>query len=61
MLEALEGEVSRALSGIQRGIEVLEARQATLRSGDAGAAGAGTDPHDVWYADEDPGGPIQPA
>ena len=59
MLEALEGEVSRALSGIQRGIEVLEARQATLRSGDAATGVA--DPDGGWYGDEDPGGPIRPA
>ena len=59
MLEALEGEVARALSGIQRGIEVLVARQATLRSDEAGQTAPDVD--QGWYADEDPGGPNRPA
>jgi cell division septum initiation protein DivIVA len=55
MLEALEGEVSRALNGIQRGIEVLEQRQAELRGAPTVDAGAG-DRDDEWYEDEEAGG-----
>jgi cell division septum initiation protein DivIVA len=38
ILESLEAEVRKALSGIEKGIDELEARQADLRGDEAGAA-----------------------
>jgi vacuolar-type H+-ATPase subunit H len=38
ILESLESEVRKALAGIEKGIDVLVARQAEVRPGDSGAA-----------------------
>jgi hypothetical protein len=38
ILESLEAEVRKSLAGIEKGIDVLEARQAELRGDEAGAA-----------------------
>jgi cell division septum initiation protein DivIVA len=53
ILSALEGEVSRALSAIQRGIDVLAERRDDLRPG---APGAGPVDED-WYEGDDEADP----
>ncbi len=58
ILEALEAEVRRALAGIEKGITVLEARQAELRGGDGAEPQPDGEARDVadWpeAADESP-------
>jgi cell division septum initiation protein DivIVA len=46
ILESLESEVRKALAGIEKGIDVLVARQAEVRPGDSGAAD-GVDPRET--------------
>jgi hypothetical protein len=54
ILETLESEVRKALAGIEKGIDVLEARQAELRSVDAPVADGEEKPLDDWPdADDD--------
>ncbi len=49
ILETLEGEVRKALAGIEKGIDVLEARQAELRPVEAIAPADGEEkPLDDW-------------
>jgi len=54
ILETLETEVRKALAGIEKGIDVLEARQAELQPMEAPAADGGEKPLDEWPdADDD--------
>ena len=63
ILETLEGEVRKALAGIEKGIDVLEARQAALRPVAATPAEGGEKALDDWpnagdaayQREEDPG------
>jgi hypothetical protein len=48
ILETLESEVRKALAGIEKGIDVLDARQAELRHAEAPAADDGEKALDEW-------------
>lgn len=48
ILTTLEAEVRKALAGIEKGIDVLEARQATLRPEVVPAADGGEKPLEEW-------------
>ncbi len=61
ILEALEGEIRRALAGIEKGIDVLAVRQEELRPIGPGPADGGSNDLDGW-SDSAPGeAPDSPA